>query len=122
MVTQTVGQPKIKVDAAKLAQGKPAFTDDIELRGMLFAKVLRSPVAHARILRIDTTAHTPCPASRPCSPIRISRRVAYSTAGPPTRCLRRWTHFHSMRKCASSVIGWRSSPPKPRQSLNRRWA
>ena len=48
-----VGRPEIKVDAVRLAKGNPAFTDDIELRGMLYAKVLRSPHAHARIVAID---------------------------------------------------------------------
>ena len=42
-----VGKPEIKVDAIRLAKGNPAFTDDIELRNMLFAKVLRSPHAHS---------------------------------------------------------------------------
>ena len=48
-----VGKPEVKVDAVRLAKGNPAFTDDIEPRGMLYAKVLRSPHAHARILAID---------------------------------------------------------------------
>ena len=48
-----VGKPEVKVDAVRLAKGNPAFTDDIEPRGMLYAKVLRSPHAHARILSID---------------------------------------------------------------------
>ena len=48
-----VGKPEVKVDAVRLAKGNPAFTDDIEPRGMLYAKVLRSPHAHARIVRID---------------------------------------------------------------------
>jgi putative selenate reductase molybdopterin-binding subunit len=52
---QVVGKPEIKVDAIKLAQGKPAFSADIEIPGMLHAKVLRSPHAHALIKRIDTT-------------------------------------------------------------------
>jgi putative selenate reductase molybdopterin-binding subunit len=51
--TQVVGKPEIKVDALKLVKGNPAFTDDIELRDMLYAKVLRSPHAHARIVDID---------------------------------------------------------------------
>ena len=51
-----VGKPEIKVDAVRLAKGNPAFTDDIEPRGMLYAKVLRSPHAHARILSIDDSA------------------------------------------------------------------
>ena len=52
---QTVGKPEMKVDAVKLVQGKPAFTADIEKRGMLHAKVLHSPHAHARIKKIDTS-------------------------------------------------------------------
>ena len=30
------------------------YVDDIELRGMLYGKILRSPHAHARIVTIDT--------------------------------------------------------------------
>jgi len=48
-----VGKPEIKVDALKLAKGNPAFTDDIEMRDLLYAKVLRSPHAHANITAID---------------------------------------------------------------------
>jgi hypothetical protein len=46
---QRIGKPDVKVDAVKLALGKPAFTADIDMRGMLIAKVLHSPHAHARI-------------------------------------------------------------------------
>ena len=55
---QMVGKPETKVDAIKLVQGKPAFTADIELRGMLHAKVLHSPHAHARIKSIDASKAT----------------------------------------------------------------
>ena len=40
---QQVGKPKVKVDAVKLVQGKPAFTADFERREMLYAKVLPCP-------------------------------------------------------------------------------
>ena len=69
------------MDAAKLAQGKPAFTDDIELRGMLFAKVLRSPVAHARIQRIDASRARALPGVAAVLTYQDIPRVAYSTAG-----------------------------------------
>ncbi len=45
----SVGKPEVKVDALKLVQGKPAFAADFEKPGMLYAKVLHSPLAHARI-------------------------------------------------------------------------
>ena len=54
--TAVVGKPETKVDALTLVKGNPAFTDDVEPRGMLFAKVLRSPHAHARIVAIDDSA------------------------------------------------------------------
>ena len=54
--TAVVGKPAHKVDAVRLAKGNPAFTDDVELRGMLHVKLLRSPHAHARIIAIDDSA------------------------------------------------------------------
>jgi len=51
--TAVVGQNVTKVDAHKLSRGEPVFTDDIVLPDMLYAKVLRSPHAHARVLKVD---------------------------------------------------------------------
>jgi putative selenate reductase molybdopterin-binding subunit len=53
--TNVVGKPEVKVDAVKLAQGKPVFTDDFRLEGMLYGMLLTSPHAHARIKKIDTS-------------------------------------------------------------------
>lgn len=53
--TQVVGKPEYKVDGPKLIKGNPAFTDDIKLEGMLYAAMLTSPHAHARIRNIDTS-------------------------------------------------------------------
>src|SRR3990172_12237833 len=44
-----------KIDGMLLAQGKPLFVADIKMDGMLHAKVLWSPHAHARIKRIDVS-------------------------------------------------------------------
>ena len=77
----TVGKPEIKVDAVKLVQGKPAFTADIELRGMLIARVLHSPLAHARIRRIDATQARALPGVAAVLTWQDIPRVVYSTAG-----------------------------------------
>lgn len=53
--TAVVGKNVTKVDAFKLARGEPVFTDDFTRPGMLHAKVLRSPHAHARILEVDAS-------------------------------------------------------------------
>ncbi len=78
---RVVGKPEVKVDAYKLVQGKPAFADDVELRGMLIAKVLHSPVAHARIKRIDVSQARELPGVHAVLTYRDIPRVAYSTAG-----------------------------------------
>lgn len=78
---QTVGKPEIKVDAIKLVQGKPAFTADFEKRGMLYAKVLHSPHAHARIKRIDTTKAKALDGVASVLTWLDLPRVVYSTAG-----------------------------------------
>ncbi len=53
--TNHVGAPEPKVDAAKLSQGKPAFTADVEMRGMLVGKILHSPIAHGIIKRVNVS-------------------------------------------------------------------
>ncbi|MGD0877145.1 MAG: molybdopterin cofactor-binding domain-containing protein [Anaerolineales bacterium] len=78
---QVVGKPEAKVDAIKLAQGKPAFTADIELRDMLHAKVLHSPHAHARINRIDASRARALPGVVCVLTWQDIPRVVYSTAG-----------------------------------------
>ncbi|MBC7779692.1 MAG: xanthine dehydrogenase family protein molybdopterin-binding subunit [Proteobacteria bacterium] len=45
-----------RVEDARLLRGEGAFVDDLRRPGMLHAVVLRSPVAHARVLRVDVTA------------------------------------------------------------------
>jgi len=78
---RSVGKPAPKVDAVKLVQGKPAFTADIELRGMLTAKLLKSPFAHAHIRRIDATRARQLPGVAAVLTWLDIPRVVYSTAG-----------------------------------------
>jgi len=79
--TQVFGKPEVKVDAVKLVQGKPAFTDDVELRGMLIGKILHSPVAHARITHIDASRARALPGVAAVLTWQDIPRVVYSTAG-----------------------------------------
>jgi putative selenate reductase molybdopterin-binding subunit len=78
---QVVGKPEIKVDAVKLAQGKPAFAADFEIRGLLHAKVLHSPHAHARIKRIDASRARALDGVAAVLTWQDIPRVVYSTAG-----------------------------------------
>ena len=76
-----IGRPEVKVDAVKLVQGKPAFSADIEKRGMLVAKVLHSPLAHARIKSIDLSDARALPGVAAVLCYKDIPRVIYSTAG-----------------------------------------
>jgi len=78
---QTVGKPEKKVDAVKLVQGKPAFAADMEPRGMLHAKVLRSPHAHAHIKHIDSSRAKALEGVAAVLTWQDIPRVVYSTAG-----------------------------------------
>ncbi|HYM49866.1 MAG TPA: xanthine dehydrogenase family protein molybdopterin-binding subunit [Candidatus Limnocylindrales bacterium] len=48
-----VGTPVLRVNDPKLLTGKGQFVDDLRLPGMVHATILRSPVAHARIVAVD---------------------------------------------------------------------
>ena len=50
-----VGQNVPRRQDARLLMGRGRYVDDIMLPGMLYCAVLRSPHAHARIVRIDTS-------------------------------------------------------------------
>lgn len=53
---RTVGRPIPFKGGRGKVTGRTRYLDDLELPGMLHAKILRSPHAHARILKIDTSA------------------------------------------------------------------
>nr|NIS02440.1 carbon monoxide dehydrogenase [Gemmatimonadota bacterium]NIY44935.1 carbon monoxide dehydrogenase [Gemmatimonadota bacterium] len=50
-----LGASRRRVEDDRFIRGKGNYVDDIVLPGMLHMEILRSPVAHARIKRIDTT-------------------------------------------------------------------
>ena len=52
---KVVGRAHAKVDGLAKATGAAVYADDIVLPGMLHAKTLRSPHAHAKIRRIDVS-------------------------------------------------------------------
>jgi len=50
-----VGKDIPRNDAEAKARGTALYTDDLKLPGMLFGRILRSPLAHARIKHIDVS-------------------------------------------------------------------
>jgi aerobic carbon-monoxide dehydrogenase large subunit len=53
--------PLRRKEDARFVRGQGTFVDDISLPGMLHGAVLRSPLAHARIVSVDATAATAHP-------------------------------------------------------------
>ena len=60
----TIGNETARVDAVERVTGQAKYTRDWKLPGMLYAKVLRSPHPHARIVSIDTTEAAALPGVR----------------------------------------------------------
>ncbi len=81
MSTSVVGKNLRKVDGVKLVTGGAAFTDDIQLPGLLYGKILPSAHAHARIVRIDTKKAKALPGVRAVLTYRDVPRVPHTTAG-----------------------------------------
>ena len=79
--TKVVGKPEIKVDAAKLVQGKPVFVDDAPLPGMLYAAMKTSPHAHARIKDINTEQAEALPGVHAVLTYKNVKRVIYASGG-----------------------------------------
>ena len=50
-----LGASRRRVEDARFVRGRGHYVDDIHLPGMLHMEILRSPLAHARIVSIDTS-------------------------------------------------------------------
>jgi carbon-monoxide dehydrogenase large subunit len=56
-----VGRKRLRKEDARLVTGRTNWTDDVRLPGTLHMVLVRSPMAHARITSIDTSAATDMP-------------------------------------------------------------
>ena len=61
MTTRIFGSGIRRREDPRLITGQATYTDDIKLAGMVYAAILRSPHAHARITRVDTSAASSAP-------------------------------------------------------------
>ena len=61
MTRFAISQPVTQVEAPRLVTGKGRYTDDVNLPGQAAAVFLRSPHAHADIVRIDAAAAAAMP-------------------------------------------------------------
>jgi len=75
------GKSERQIDAVKLVTGKPVFTADNELRGMLYARILTSPHAHAMIREIDASEARALPGVHAVLTYKDVPRVPYNSTG-----------------------------------------
>ena len=81
MAKQVVGNPTPRVEGESKVNGTAKYAVDITLPGMLWGKLLRSPIASGRIKRIDTTKAEALPGVRAvvtgadCTGLKIGRRL-----------------------------------------------
>ena len=61
---KVIGKDVRRPDGIDKVTGRAVFADDVHLHGMLHAKVLRSPHAHAKILSIDASEALAMPGVR----------------------------------------------------------
>jgi CO/xanthine dehydrogenase Mo-binding subunit len=50
---RVIGHPVERVDGVEMVTGRSVYGVDVKLPGMLCGKILRSPIAHGKLLRVD---------------------------------------------------------------------
>ncbi len=50
---RVIGQPVERVDGVAMVSGQSVYAVDVKLPGMLWGKILRSPIAHGKLLRVE---------------------------------------------------------------------
>src|SRR5215470_7469873 len=64
MAFKFVGKPIPRVEGAEKVSGRTPYAADVEIPNGLWAKLLRSSLPHARILKVDTSKATKLPGVR----------------------------------------------------------
>jgi CO/xanthine dehydrogenase Mo-binding subunit len=75
-----VGKRLPNREAEMKAAGEIQYVDDLRMNGMLHAKLLLSPHAHARIKKIDTSKAEALPGVRALAHVFNTPRIAYNSA------------------------------------------
>lgn len=73
-----LGKPLPRLDSRVKVTGETKYLNDLTLPGMLFGKILRSPLAHARIVRIDTGKALALPGVRAVITAADTPRIKFS--------------------------------------------
>ncbi len=80
---EIIGKSPRRVDARGLMTGAPVYGVDYEMAGMLYAKVLRSPHPHARVIAVETEAALALEGVRSVLWWRSVPQIPHATSGVP---------------------------------------
>ena len=58
---RVIGTPVERVDGPEMLSGQALYGPDVKLPGMLWGKILRSPIPHGKVLRVDVEKATKHP-------------------------------------------------------------
>ena len=103
-------------DAAAKATGELLYVDDMTMPRMLYAKALFSPVAHARIKRIDTTAAETLPGVWAVATYQNTPQTRFNST---TRFYMQAPAPIETTRCALWATGWRRWRQRQRISPRR---
>ncbi|MEG6584676.1 xanthine dehydrogenase subunit XdhA [Dendrosporobacter sp. 1207_IL3150] len=78
-----IGTNSLRVDANSKVRGKTQYVDDIFIRNMLHAKILRSSIAHGRVKHIDTSKALKLPGVELILTYEDVPKHTFPTAGHP---------------------------------------
>ncbi len=83
MADKLLGQDYTTPDIVAKVTGKAKYAEDFRAEGMLFAKLLLSPMPHARVVSIDTSAALAMPGVKAI--LTVEDLPGAAAAGEPRR-------------------------------------
>jgi carbon-monoxide dehydrogenase large subunit len=102
-----IGQPVARFEDPRLLRGEGRFVHDVNLPGQLYAVLVRSPHAHARIVRVDTTSAA---AASGVAAVLTGDDYAREGYGGPSPTLKR-------TRADGSPMFWRAQPALARERV-----
>src|SRR5438094_3731461 len=96
MTHRVIGTSPARPDAWEKVRGRPIYAGDLALAGMLHGRIMRSPYASARIVRIDTRAARALPGVIAVLTDRKSTRLnsSHRTISYAVFCLKKKKAIH----------------------------
>ena len=101
-----IGKPRPIGDAALKVTGQKIYVGDMELPGMLYAKVLLSTVPHARIKSIDTSAAEALPGVKAVATYKNTPQVGTTARSVLLSTSFRTRNVSLTTPCALWETGW----------------